>query len=388
MVFLGERPQLFHVVGFALVLTGVFVASRKASAPAPSRHSAPTSIVRDGLRRLGDRRAAAGDAVDDPKRAATAADDPPQSCRARRRALPARARMPAGARAHRAGHAQRPGVLRRKAEAVVIGRDRRPAAPRGARASSALRSALPHQRRTDPAVAGIGSNRERTQQQAPRRGAGRHRPEPDRADETAAFDGRRTPGRGQARGLRAVAPRSWRSGPAPNAASSSCSRAAMSARRSRRIVIRVAGLCAPDRRMVLDQKRHHAAPRQMDEDLVEILALEVFDQFAAGLPIATTRPRLMITTKSQSCSTSSMLCDDNRMVAPRRADRRQAAANPVGAIGIERSGRLVEQQHLRIVDQRLGHRDAGFLAGREPPGHAGPGRRRDRIPRSVPRCAA
>ena len=28
-VFLGERPQLFHVVGFALVLTGVFAASRK-----------------------------------------------------------------------------------------------------------------------------------------------------------------------------------------------------------------------------------------------------------------------------------------------------------------------------------------------------------------------
>jgi drug/metabolite transporter (DMT)-like permease len=29
MVFLGERPQLFHVIGFALVLSGVFVASRK-----------------------------------------------------------------------------------------------------------------------------------------------------------------------------------------------------------------------------------------------------------------------------------------------------------------------------------------------------------------------
>jgi drug/metabolite transporter (DMT)-like permease len=29
MVFLGERPQLFHVIGFALVLTGVFVASRR-----------------------------------------------------------------------------------------------------------------------------------------------------------------------------------------------------------------------------------------------------------------------------------------------------------------------------------------------------------------------
>src|ERR1700686_4989093 len=34
IVFLGERPQLCHIVGFALVLTGVFVASRNsASAP-------------------------------------------------------------------------------------------------------------------------------------------------------------------------------------------------------------------------------------------------------------------------------------------------------------------------------------------------------------------
>jgi drug/metabolite transporter (DMT)-like permease len=29
IVFLGERPQLFHIIGFTLVLTGVFVASRK-----------------------------------------------------------------------------------------------------------------------------------------------------------------------------------------------------------------------------------------------------------------------------------------------------------------------------------------------------------------------
>src|SRR5882724_8258237 len=33
IVFLGEHPQLFHIIGFALVLIGVFVASRKASAP-------------------------------------------------------------------------------------------------------------------------------------------------------------------------------------------------------------------------------------------------------------------------------------------------------------------------------------------------------------------
>jgi drug/metabolite transporter (DMT)-like permease len=29
MIFLGERPQVFHFIGFALVLTGVYVASRK-----------------------------------------------------------------------------------------------------------------------------------------------------------------------------------------------------------------------------------------------------------------------------------------------------------------------------------------------------------------------
>jgi drug/metabolite transporter (DMT)-like permease len=41
MVFLGERPQLFHVVGFALVLTGVYVASRKASAPTAPQVTGP-----------------------------------------------------------------------------------------------------------------------------------------------------------------------------------------------------------------------------------------------------------------------------------------------------------------------------------------------------------
>jgi drug/metabolite transporter (DMT)-like permease len=33
-VFLDERPQLFHIIGFALVLIGVFVASRKQTRPA------------------------------------------------------------------------------------------------------------------------------------------------------------------------------------------------------------------------------------------------------------------------------------------------------------------------------------------------------------------
>lgn len=34
IVFLGEHPQLFHLIGFALVLTGVFVASRKQASTA------------------------------------------------------------------------------------------------------------------------------------------------------------------------------------------------------------------------------------------------------------------------------------------------------------------------------------------------------------------
>ena len=41
IVFLGEHPQAFHFIGFALVLTGVFVASRK-----------PKTAVDDRLARL------------------------------------------------------------------------------------------------------------------------------------------------------------------------------------------------------------------------------------------------------------------------------------------------------------------------------------------------
>ncbi len=39
IAFLGERPQLFHFIGFGLVLTGVFVASRPPRNPAPDTAS-------------------------------------------------------------------------------------------------------------------------------------------------------------------------------------------------------------------------------------------------------------------------------------------------------------------------------------------------------------
>ena len=38
------------------------------------------------------------------------------------------------------------------------------------------------------------------------------------------------------------------------------------------------------------------------------------------------------------------------------------AAHPVGGIGVERGGGLIEQQNLRRIDERLRQRDAGLLA--------------------------
>src|SRR5262249_46713397 len=69
------------------------------------------------------------------------------------------------------------------------------------------------------------------------------------------------------------------------------------------------------------------------------------------------RPRFMMITRSHSRSTSAMLWEASSTVAPR--------AHPVGGVGVERGGRLVEQQHLRRVDQRLGERHACLLSGRE-----------------------
>ena len=44
--------------------------------------------------------------------------------------------------------------------------------------------------------------------------------------------------------------------------------------------------------------------------------------------------------------------------------------DPVGGVGVERGGRLIEQEKLRRVEQRLGEADAGLLAGRQFAGRA------------------
>ena len=48
IAFLGEQPQLFHLIGFALVLTGVFVASRKPGRRPPARPS-PAGLARKAV---------------------------------------------------------------------------------------------------------------------------------------------------------------------------------------------------------------------------------------------------------------------------------------------------------------------------------------------------
>src|SRR3954468_24689507 len=40
----------------------------------------------------------------------------------------------------------------------------------------------------------------------------------------------------------------------------------------------------------------------------------------------------------------------------------QMASNPVGGVGIERGGRLIQQQQLGLVDQRFGKRNARLLS--------------------------
>ena len=88
---------------------------------------------------------------------------------------------------------------------------------------------------------------------------------------------------------------------------------------------------------------------------------------SVGEPSSSTmRPCFSMMTRSHSRSTSPMLCEASRIVAPRSAAIvLEARANPVGGVRIERGGRLVEQQELGLVDQRLGQRDARLLPGRE-----------------------
>ena len=97
----------------------------------------------------------------------------------------------------------------------------------------------------------------------------------------------------------------------------------------------------------------------------------------SGVSTATTRPLLMMTTRWQ-------VCDDLRKDVRAQHDRVVAgeAANQIARLDdllrVEAGGRLVEDQHVRVVDDRLRQADALPVALRElaavPVGHVGDAR--------------
>jgi hypothetical protein len=72
----------------------------------------------------------------------------------------------------------------------------------------------------------------------------------------------------------------------------------------------------------------------------------------------------MMTRSSQSRSTTSSWCDENRTAAPCAA-RLQHARDDVDGERIEARERLVEDEHLRVVHERGGDLRALLIAERE-----------------------
>ena len=96
---------------------------------------------------------------------------------------------------------------------------------------------------------------------------------------------------------------------------------------------------------------------------------------SSGVPAATSSPRAMIATRSHTSSTSDSRCEFSSTATPwprSSSSSRRTVRRPAG---IERAGRLVEQQHPRAADHRLrdpqpllhalGHR--AHAARRSPP---------------------
>ena len=93
----------------------------------------------------------------------------------------------------------------------------------------------------------------------------------------------------------------------------------------------------------------------------------------------TSRPRAMMTTSSTVCSTSASTWLDTRTVRPWRREVAQEAAQPGDALGVQAVGRLVEDQHARVAEQRRRPaRAAGACRASTPP------TRRRRVGRARP----
>ena len=74
---------------------------------------------------------------------------------------------------------------------------------------------------------------------------------------------------------------------------------------------------------------------------------------SSGVPAATSSPRAMIATRSQTSSTSDSRCEFSSTATPRLAQVLEQPPHGAPAGRVERAGRLVEQQHARAADHRL-----------------------------------
>ena len=89
-----------------------------------------------------------------------------------------------------------------------------------------------------------------------------------------------------------------------------------------------------------------------------------------GSPCSRILPRERNSTRSQTASTSYMLwLVHSTPQWPASTSVGDAGADVAGGGGVDRGGRLVEQQQPRAVEHRLGQRQPGLLAGRQ---HARP----------------
>ena len=84
----------------------------------------------------------------------------------------------------------------------------------------------------------------------------------------------------------------------------------------------------------------------------------------SGVSTATTRPLLMMTTRWQVCDDlgQDVRAEDDRVIAGELLDQ---LARFDDLLRVEAGGRLVEDQHVGVVDERLGEADALLVAFRE-----------------------
>ena len=118
-------------------------------------------------------------------------------------------------------------------------------------------------------------------------------------------------------------------------------------------------------RRVGSAARAGALARDVEEHLLEILPAIAFDQRLGRPAVDDAAAPHHQHLAAQPLDLGHVVRGQQDGGAARSRVLLEIAADPVGGIGIEAGGRLVEQQHLGLVEQRLGQRHPGLLPGRQ-----------------------